>query len=176
MKAALDVHYSQDTATAACAVFRHWEDAAPVALLSTVKTDVSAYRSGRFFERELPCLLSILHVAGRRFDSIVIDGYVHLNSSVGKGLGRHLAEALGYPATVVGVAKTPLMVATRFVPVLRGRSSKPLFVSAIGCPLGKAQEWIRDMHGPYRVPTLLKIVDQHARNPARSSTVASVEV
>ena len=167
MKAALDVHYRQDRATAACAVFRHWEDAAPVELLSAVGTNVAGYRPGRFFERELPCLLSILHAADRKFDSIIIDGYVHLHDSVGKGLGVHLAEALGYQAEVVGVAKSPLKVATRFTPIIRGRSSKPLFVSAIGCPLDKAKESIRNMHGPYRVPTLLKIVDQHARNPNR---------
>ncbi len=163
MKAALDVHYGREGATAACVVFKSWGDAAPVEVLRTTITDPAGYRPGRFYERELPCLLAVLRTAGREFESIVIDGYVHLKPGAGKGLGQHLREAIPYPAVVIGVAKNPLRVADRFVPVLRGRSSKPLFVSAAGCPLEKARKAVLAMHGPYRLPTLLKLADRRAR-------------
>lgn len=172
MKAALDVHYREDDAAAACAIFTCWEDSSPVELVRSVVPGARMYRPGAFYERELPCLLSVLQAANRRFETIVIDGYVHLQAGVGKGLGLRLSEALPYAATVVGVAKNPLKVADRFVPITRGRSKKPLFVSAVGCSLAFAREAVLRMHGPYRVPTMLRIVDQHARGALRKSSGA----
>ncbi len=163
MKAALDVHYGRKGATAACVVFENWADAAPVEVHRTTVANPAGYRAGRFYERELPCLLAVLRTAGREFESIVIDGYVHLKPGAGKGLGQHLREALSYPVVVIGVAKNPLKVADRFVPVVRGRSAKPLFVSAAGCPPSAARKAILAMHGPYRIPTLLKLADRLAR-------------
>ena len=116
-----------------------------------------------FYERELPCLLAVLEEAEQEFEAIVIDGYVHLRPDVGKGLGLHLAEALAYSPVIIGVAKTPLQVADRFVPIRRGRSANPLFVSALGCPLDDAARAIQGMHGPYRIPTIFRLADQHAR-------------
>ncbi len=163
MKAALDVHYGREGATAACVVFEAWGDAAPVEIHRTTIADVAVYRPGRFYQRELPCLLAVLRAGGREFETIVIDGYVHLKPGAGKGLGQHLREALPYPAVVIGVAKNPLKVADRFVPVVRGRSGKPLFVSAAGCPEAEARKAVLAMHGPYRIPTLLKLADRRAR-------------
>jgi deoxyribonuclease V len=62
---------------------------------------------------------------------------------------------------VVGVAKTKFHGAVP-VEVLRG-SGSPLFVTAVGLTLPEAANCIRDMHGPYRIPTLLRRVDQLAR-------------
>lgn len=163
MKAAVDVHYGREGATAACVVFESWEDTAPIEVHRATIADPAEYQPGRFYERELPCLLAVLRVAGREFESIVIDGYVHLRPGAGKGLGQHLREALPYPAAVIGVAKNFLKVADRFVPVLRGRSYKPLFVSAVGCPLAEARKTLLIMPGPYRIPTLLKLADTLAR-------------
>jgi hypothetical protein len=84
-------------------------------------------------------------------------------AEVGKGLGIHLFESLSYAPVVIGVAKNPLKIAERFVPIHRGRSRKPLFVSAAGCPVQEAARSILSMHGPYRIPTLLKQADHHAR-------------
>ncbi len=125
MKAALDVHYGRKGATAACVVFENWADAAPVEVHRTTVANPAGYRAGRFYERELPCLLAVLRTAGREFESIVIDGYVHLKPGAGKGLGQHLREALSYPVVVIGVAKNPLKVADRFVPVVRGPEGDP---------------------------------------------------
>lgn len=164
MKAVLDVHYDRDQAVAACVVFCSWQDSQPVKLIRTTLPPARQYHAGRFYERELPCLLSVLQEAEVEFETIIIDGFVHLRPEVGKGLGVYLAESLSYPVSVMGVAKKVLKVAERYVQIHRGRSTKPLYISAIGCPLEYAAQSIRSMHGPYRIPTLLKIVDQHARS------------
>lgn len=163
MKAALDVHYEEDRALAACVVFDGWSDSQPAALLREVLPAAAGYRPGRFFERELPCLLAVLDKAAVTFDTILIDGYVHLGTGDGKGLGARLFEALPYPAVAIGVAKSPLAIAGPCVPILRGRSRRPLFVSAIGCSVQRAARLVASMHGPYRIPTMLRLADRHSR-------------
>jgi deoxyribonuclease V len=163
MKAALDVYYESDRSTAACVVFKNWSDSKPTELIRAVVPSTSQYRAGRFYLRELPCLTSALQQAGEEFETIVIDGYVHLKDDVGKGLGMHLFESLPYSPVVIGVAKNPLKVADHFVPINRGRSRKPLFISATGCSVNEAVQSILSMHGPHRIPTLLKLADQQAR-------------
>ena len=163
MKAALDVHYDRQRAVVSCVVFNTWLDSEPSEVIRAVVPPASQYRSGRFYERELPCLMSVLNQTRHQFGTIVIDGFVHLKADVGKGLGTHLFESLPYTAEVIGVAKNPLKVADRFVTINRGRSKKPLYVSAVGCPVEQAAKSIISMHGLYRIPTLLKLADQHAR-------------
>ncbi len=124
------------------------------------------YRPGRFYERELPCLTAVLQAAERRLDTLIIDGYVHLSFEAGKGLGTRLYETLDYTATVIGVAKNLLRIAVDYTPIFRGRSQKPLYISAIGCRLTMAARYIAAMHGPYRLPTLLKTADRQTHgNP-----------
>ncbi len=163
MKAALDVHYGRQRAVVSCVVFETWLDSEPSEIIRVVVPPASQYRAGRFYERELPCLFSLLSRTQPQFRPLVIDGFVHLKAGVGKGLGTHLFESLPYTAEVIGVAKNPLKVADRFVIINRGRSKKPLYISAVGCPVEQAAESIMSMHGPYRIPTLLKLADQYAR-------------
>jgi deoxyribonuclease V len=163
MKAALDVHYEKDRAVAACVIFQHWLDSEPVKVLRIVLPAAREYHAGRFYERELPALLVVLQQADQEFETILIDGFVNLKPEVGKGLGTHLFESLPYPATVIGVAKNRLKLADHYIPVLRGNSNKPLYVSAVGCSLEEAARSIQRMHGPHRIPTLLKLADRHAR-------------
>ena len=174
MKAALDVCYHDDRAIAACVVFDDWLDTGPAAVFRVATPIPARYRAGRFFERELPCLLAVLDSAEQEFDTVLIDGYVHLKTDLGKGLGVHLFESLPYRTTVIGVAKSPLSAADRFVPVTRGRSARPLFVSAIGCPLAQAAENVAGMHGLHRIPTLLRLADRHARGLDEPSARLSV--
>jgi deoxyribonuclease V len=162
MKAILDVHYCDGRAHAACVAFESWLDGKALETFRVSVPGVRPYRPGRFFEREMPSLLAVLAEADTDFSHIIIDGYVHLNHDT-LGLGGHLHEALTYPAAVIGIAKNPLAVADRFTAIHRGRSAKPLFVSAIGCSLGEASEAIGAMHGPYRIPTLLRLADRIAR-------------
>jgi deoxyribonuclease V len=145
-------------------VFEAWSDAEPVRVVRRALLVPSRYRAGRFFERELPCLLAVLELAGQEWDTVLIDGYVHLREDLGPGLGQALHDALPKPVAVVGVAKNPLAVAGEFVEVYRGRSRKPLFVSAIGCLLELAADRIASMHGPHRIPRLLRMADQIARS------------
>lgn len=168
MKAALDVHYEGGRAFAACVVFDRWQDSEPAELIRTVVHGSLPYRAGRFYERELPCLMSVLRVAGHEFEAVIIDGYVHLRADAGKGLGLHLYESLDYSTTVIGVAKNPLRVADRFIAIRRGRSKKPLYISAAGCTVEYAAQSILRMYGPHRIPALLKRADHHARAGALS--------
>jgi deoxyribonuclease V len=39
-----------------------------------------------------------------------------------------------------------------------------LFVSAVGIGVDEAAKAVRAMHGPHRMPTLLKLVDRAARD------------
>ena len=163
MKAALDVHYEKERAVAACVVFNTWLDSKPAETYRAVVPFPSPYRPGRFYERELPCLLAVLDQTRHRFSTIVIDGFVHLKEPVGKGLGAHLCKSLPYLAAVIGVAKSPLKVADCFAPIFRGRSKKPLYISSIGCTVERAAKSILSMHGPYRIPTLLTMANQLSR-------------
>ncbi len=127
MKALLDVHYGREMASAACLVFEGWQDDRPLEIIQSIQPIPGPYRAGRFYERELPCLLTVLQQTGRTFETLVIDGYVHLKPDAGKGLGEHLHESLASAPKIVGIAKNPLKIADRYLPVHRGRSKKPLY-------------------------------------------------
>jgi deoxyribonuclease V len=164
MLACVDVDYRDDLAVAACLTFSDWQDSRPVRELTEVVREVEPYRPGEFFRRELPCLMQVLGRLEERPSIVLIDGYVWLGRDK-PGLGAHLHQALGGQISVVGVAKTRFAGATPVKEVVRGQSSLPLFVSAVGIEPGEAAEKVRTMHGPYRLPTLLKKVDQLCRRP-----------
>jgi deoxyribonuclease V len=157
--ACVDVDYRPSAAVAAGLWFRGWSAASAEHQAVACCTGVAEYEPGAFYRRELPCLLEVL-ARGPRPNVIVVDGYVWLGD--GKpGLGGHLHAAVG--GVVVGVAKTRYLAAPT-VPVLRGSSRSPLFVTAAGVEPEVAAGWIESMHGPYRVPTLLRQVDTLARS------------
>jgi len=157
MIAAVDVHYGDDVAIAACVAFADWEDERPAWERVVRVAGVAPYEPGAFFKRELPALLEVLN--DQSFDTVLIDGYVWL-APRRRGLGAYVHEALGKP--VVGVAKTYFHGAVA-VPVLRGASNRPLHVTAAGLPADEAAEGVRRMHGAHRVPTLLRRVDRLCR-------------
>jgi hypothetical protein len=97
-------------------------------------------------------------------EAVVIDGHVWLRDGQ-PGLGARLHEALGARIAVIGVAKAAFAGGSA-VPVLRGGSSRPLFVTATGMNAHGAAELVRGMHGPHRLPTLLKRADRLARGHA----------
>jgi deoxyribonuclease V len=57
---------------------------------------------------------------------------------------------------VIGVAKSRFRIATHAVPVVRGSSVLPLFVTASGMPSTEAAELVRRMAGRYRLPDALR--------------------
>ena len=159
--AALDVDYRPDRAVTACVVFKTW--LSEHVLESIVNTTAAAaeYASGEFYLRELPCLLGAIARCSAPPRVIVVDGHVWLGPER-PGLGAHLHRALGGATPVVGVAKNPFHGAPA-LPVLRGGSARPLWVTAIGLDPAEAAAQVTAMHGPHRVPTLLRLVDQLCR-------------
>ena len=97
-------------------------------------------------------------------DVVIVDGYVWLGDGTKPGLGAHLYQALGERTPVVGIAKTKFKGADSASEVIRGKSTRPLFITAAGMSLEVAAEHVRWMHGRYRMPTLLKRVDSLCRN------------
>ena len=159
--AILDVDYRGEGAVAACVIAEGWEAAAPASEHIAHIANVAPYVPGRFFEREMPCLLAVLASLPRRPEVIVVDGQVWLDE-LRPGLGARLHEALGGAVPVVGVAKTRYRGAPA-LEVCRGESRKPLFVTAIGMPADEAARQVGAMRGAHRVPSLITRADRLAR-------------
>lgn len=162
--AAVDVAYRPQHADAACVLFHTFSDAVPASEHVARIAPVADYEPGAFYKRELPCILGVLRAAPSSPDIVVIDGYVWLSADGRPGLGARLHEALGGAAIVIGVAKTGFAGGGFAEEVRRGGSVKPLYVTAAGVEPAVAAGWIRGMHGPHRIPTLLKRVDRLCRN------------
>jgi deoxyribonuclease V len=165
---AFDTHYLNDTATTACVCFEKWTDATANREFVEITNKVAPYEPGRFYKRELPCIVSLLKKHNLDPDLIIVDGYVWLDEAE-IGLGGHLYRELGEKIPVVGVAKTTFRDHAKVQKVLRGQSQAPLYVSAIGIDLDKAAQRVETMDGNFRVPTLLKRVDQLCRGIGRGN-------
>jgi len=163
MIACVDVTYRDSGAIAVCVLFHTWTDAGSAGEYVKKIDHVENYRPGEFYLRELPCILLVLGEVREPLEAVVVDGYVWLGEESRPGLGAKLYDALGRVAPVVGVAKSYFSGTTGAIPVLRGRSLRPLFVTAAGMAPEKAANCIRLMHGNYRIPTLLKRVDRLSR-------------
>ncbi len=139
-----------------------WEAEAPG---STYVEDIAAvepYEPGSFYRRELPCLVSVLRLLPALPDAIVIDGYVWLPLPTRAGLGARLHEHLGGKIPVVGIAKSAFRgveSCSAVVPVFRGASRKPLFVTAVGMDVEIAAQHVRRMAGKHRIPEIARITD-----------------
>ena len=121
---------------------------------------VPPYRPGEFYLRELPPLRAVLDgLSG--LGLLVVDGYADLDPGGRPGLGAHAHAEFGIP--VIGVAKSRFRTATHAVPVVRGSSVRPLFVTAAGMPAADAADLVRRMAGRYRLPDALRRADTLAR-------------
>lgn len=164
MKVCVDVDYRTDGAVAACVGFRAWSQDTPSLELRQVSSSPPAeYESGQFYRRELPYLMQLLGALAEPPELVIVDGFVWLDGGR-PGLGAHLHAALGGGCPVIGVAKRAFHGAAQVVEILRGDSQVPLYVSSVGQPLEAAAEQVRNMHGAYRLPTLLKRADSLARS------------
>ena len=158
--AALDVDYRADHAVAGCVVFAAVSDAAPLEEKVTQIPISAEYVSGELYRRELPALLAVVRLVTASLSTLIVDGHVWLGADR-PGLGAHLHQALRLP--VIGVAKRPFTGAPA-LEVLRGKSRMPLYVTTVGLPPAEGASLIARMHGPHRLPTLLKRVDRLARD------------
>jgi deoxyribonuclease V len=163
--ACLDVAYGDATAAAAGALISSWDANTPCqVLVRRFHGPAARYEPGAFYKRELPLLLSIISAFHDVIQAIVIDGYVWLDPDDLPGLGGHLFSSLERGTPVIGIAKTRYRNDTWSVPVLRGASKRPLFVTAAGIEAKQAAECVRLMHGDHRMPTILNLVDRAARD------------
>lgn len=161
MIAAFDVHYTRDgCASAAAVLFSDYGDRDPAAAFTELLPGAAEYIPGEFYRRELPCILSLLQQIKGEPDEILIDGYVMLANRA--GLGMHLFNRLNGRVPVIGVAKSRFKDAYA-AEVFRGRSERPLYITCAGMKLKTAAEKVREMHGDYRIPTMLRLADILAR-------------
>jgi deoxyribonuclease V len=167
--AAVDVHYMSTGGARAAAVLA--ADAAfahTLAERTAVIPRVLPYRPGQFYLRELPPLSAVLDdVCG--LGLLVIDGYADLDQAGRPGLGAYVHAEFGIP--VIGVAKSRFRTATHAVPVLRGSSARPLFVTAAGLPAADAADLVRRMAGRYRLPDAVRRADTLARAGPPAATM-----
>lgn len=158
-----DVAYTDTRAVASGLVFENWDSAVALEAVSVRIPTVAPYRSGHFFERELPCLLKLFESLPYPVDCLIVDGFVWLGPGR-PGLGCYLYEALNGKVPVVGVAKNSFQGNSLAAPVQRGGSRKELWVTSQGIDLQEAVDGVRAMDGAYRNPTLLKAVDRACRD------------
>jgi deoxyribonuclease V len=158
---AIDVHYRETEAKVVGLIFKDWVDEKATETVITFVAEVAEYEPGAFYKREMPCILALLELVDiTSLTFIVVDGYVFLNDEGKAGLGYHLFEALGKQLPIIGVAKTSFFQNDKFVqPILRGDSTKPLYVTSVGIDLTIAAANIKKMAGEFRLPTLLKEMD-----------------
>ncbi|HEX9517764.1 MAG TPA: endonuclease V [Streptosporangiaceae bacterium] len=161
--AALDVHYIDAGARAAVVTAADPTFAAVLQERTLVVSGVPPYRPGEFYLRELPPIRAVLGGLGDHGQPglIVVDGYVDLDPDGRPGLGAYVHAEFGVP--VIGVAKSAFQPATHAIPVLRGTSTRPLFVTAAGMPRTAAAELVSRMAGSFRLPDALRRVDALAR-------------
>jgi deoxyribonuclease V len=157
---ATDVGYSEEYALAAGVLFDSWQDFTPTNQLKIPIYDIAEYEPGYFYKRELPCLLKLLDELNSLPEYIIVDGYVYLDGIQQAGLGKHLYDAIEGKSLVIGVAKTRFKDISGEFEVFRSNSQRPLYVTAIGISNEAAKSLIEKMHGQYRIPTMLKIVDK----------------
>lgn len=163
---AFDTYYYDDYANTVCLAFQDWDSAQETEIFSEKTAITSDYESGAFYKRELPCIVSLLNKINLQpGDVIIVDGYVTLDENGKHGLGGYLYEALDQKFPVVGIAKNGFNSndpERRMV--FRGESKTPLFLTAKGIDVDEVQTEIEGMHGGFRIPTLLKKLDQLTRS------------
>lgn len=161
-----DTYYYDTHAKTSCVGISTWASDSIAFELSETITGVMEYESGSFYKRELPCIISMLTkidlIEGQ--DMIVIDGFVVLDGAGKAGLGGYLFDHLHAKIPIVGVAKNNFATINKLKrEICRGESKKPLYVTAMGMDLDEAGANISAMHGEFRIPTVLKLVDSHCR-------------
>lgn len=163
---ALDAYYYNEKAKVTGICFEEFHSDTENSIASITLDCTNEYVSGEFYKKELPCLLEMIS----RYDLsslkyIIVDGYVYLDDSGKKGLGHYLYDQLEIKVPVIGIAKNSFYQNKKHVTaVFRGKSQKPLYVTAIGADAAEISPLIQQMAGEYRIPSLLKKLDVETKN------------
>ncbi|KQK25725.1 endonuclease V [Chryseobacterium aquaticum] len=162
---AFDTYYYEDFAKTVCIAFEDWLSDTEKEIFTEKTEIISDYESGAFYKRELPCILSLLSkIKLQENDIIIVDGFVTLNNDGKMGLGGYLFEALDQKIPIIGIAKNDFSAPDdKRRAVLRGESKTPLYLTAMGIDVDDIKKKLEKMHGNYRIPTLLKKLDQLTR-------------
>ena len=162
---AFDTYYYEDKAKTVCVAFENWTQAEPSAVYTEFLEGIEEYTSGEFYKRELPCITSLLkQIDLNTIELIIVDGFVFLDDEAKFGLGAYLHKELVEKIPIIGIAKNNFATIVDLKKViLRGESKKPLYGTAIGIELVLIEGLIKSMHGEFRMPTLLKKLDQLSR-------------
>lgn|SRR5215472_14898783 len=159
----VDVDYRAGCVVAACVGFGEWTaEKSSLELVVPSRAEPAPYERGRFSRRELPYLLELFSRLPVLPRVILVDGFVWLGPGL-PGLGARLHEALNGQVAVVGVAKRPYRGQAEGVPVYRGKSRRPLIVTAVGMALAEAARGVAAMHGQSRIPTFIRCADRLSR-------------
>ncbi len=158
---AVDVHYLDGGMARAAAVAAGERTFSRAAWTRAVVVPAgAAYVPGQLYLRELPPLRAVIP-AGGGVSLIVVDGYADLDPDGRPGLGARVHAEFGVP--VIGVAKTAFRGASHAAGVLRGGSTRPLYVTAAGMAVAEAASVVGEMAGRFRLPDALKLADRLAR-------------
>ncbi len=131
---AFDTYYFDEKAKTVCISFDDWEEYENYKVYSEIIESIEEYKSGEFYKRELPCILSLLKkIQLENVEIIIVDGFVYLDDYGKLGLGGHLFERIQNKIPVIGVAKTNFATIDKNKrQLLRGKSIKPLYITSIG--------------------------------------------
>ena len=164
MLLAIDVHYKTTYAKTVGVLF-HWENENPLRIITDIVNDVADYEPGQFYKRELPCILQLLkQIDINTIEAIIVDGHVYIDNNKTFGLGGHLWQALDQKIPIIGIAKKAFHNTEQVsIPIYRGQSQNPLYISCIGTSQQEVLAKVQLLHGDYRTPTILKLLDQHTK-------------
>jgi len=105
--------------------------------------------------------MALLDAAPCPVRTVIVDGHTWLGRGQ-PGLGKYLYDELRELVPVIGIAKRAFHQGCAFE-LLRGKSSNPLHVTVAGMHEVTLQGYLHQLHGPHRIPTLLKRVDAMSR-------------
>jgi deoxyribonuclease V len=162
MITAVDCHYAHNRVVAAACATSAWDMGTILHKKRIHLPMAEDYVPGAFYKREMPAIIRLLAVCDWHPTHLIVDCYVDLNHDR-PGMGRHLYNFTNASFPVIGVAKSPFAGSKTHVEVRRGKATRPLYVTSAGMPLATAAAYIANMHGDFRLPTLVKAADRAAR-------------
>lgn len=172
---AFDTYYYEGYSYTVGGVFESWSSSDVSYYVTSKRECIDAeYKSGELYKRELPCIMQCLSMVNLdNIDTIIVDGFVWLSEDgkeLTKGLGARLDDAIQQLycsiKSIIGIAKNPYHVKIpNCIEVKHGlESEKPLYVTCNNADyVNHYATLVSRMHGDYRIPTILKLVDTKTR-------------